>query len=256
MLKIKTQITGLNAGAEVMARIMRPQDIKLHPELSTIFSIDENLVHSIAESMREHGFDKSQPLVIWKGQDCVVDGHTRLKSSLEAQLDEVFVVDREFDTLEDAIEYAYERQAKRRNLTQAEIYQAATRLNIKGHHDGKGRSVELLADDLGVSPSTVKHARTVAAKGSEEDIAAVKKGDMSINKAYQKVRQTDKNPDSLGDDGERTIDGRFAEAVCRLIENGYVDAASYLISYCADIFSSGTKAKIDSCFRQYKKEDN
>jgi hypothetical protein len=46
-----------------------------------------------------------------------------------------------------------------------------------------------------VSESIIKRARTIAARGAEEDIEAVKKGELSINQAYQKVRQ--KKDDSL-----------------------------------------------------------
>jgi hypothetical protein len=32
---------GLNTGAEIMAKLMKSQDIRVHPELSTIFSIKD-----------------------------------------------------------------------------------------------------------------------------------------------------------------------------------------------------------------------
>jgi ParB family chromosome partitioning protein len=180
---------GLNAGAEIMAKMMKSQDIRLHPELSTVFTIKDDLVAAIARSMRDTGYDKSQPLVLWKGQGYVVDGHTRLKAALEAEIPEVPVVEKDFETLEDALRYTFSRQAERRNLTQAEIFQAATRLDLKESRDGSGRSGESLAKDLGVSESTIIHARTIAARGAGEDIEAVKKGELSINQAYQKVRQ-------------------------------------------------------------------
>jgi biotin operon repressor len=186
---------GLNAGAEIMAKLMKPRDIKVHPELSAIFTIKDDLAASIAQSMRDTGYDKSQPIVIWKNQDYVVDGHTRLRAALEAGLPEVPVAEQDFETLEDAIRYAFARQAERRNLTQAEIFQAATRLDLKEYRDGTGRSGEALAKDLGVSESTIKHARTVAARGTGEDIEAVRAGELTINQAYQKVRQ--KKDDSL-----------------------------------------------------------
>jgi hypothetical protein len=181
------RVAGLTAGAEVMARTMKPREIVFNPELD-IFEIDGGLVEEIARSMRAGGFDKSQPVVVWKGQGCVVDGRTRLKAALAAELAEIPVVEKEFDSLEDAVQYAYRRQAERRNLTQGEILEAAIRLGIKDRRDGTGRSREKLARDLGVSESTVIRARTVAKRGSEEDLNAIKKGGKSINQVYQDLR--------------------------------------------------------------------
>jgi ParB family chromosome partitioning protein len=182
------RVAGLTAGAEVMAKTMRPQDIAFNGELD-IFETDERLVESIAQDMREKGYDKSQPLVVWKGPGCVADGRTRLKAALLAGLAEVPVVEKEFEGLEEAIRYAYRRQAERRNLTQGEILEAAIRLGIKDRRDGTGRGRENLARDLGVSESTVIHARTVATRGSPEDLEAVKKGEKTINQVYQGLRK-------------------------------------------------------------------
>jgi ParB family chromosome partitioning protein len=188
-LKDMTRLAGLNAGAEIMARTMRVGDIKIHPELSGIFTINEAVLASIVKSMKENGYDRSQSVVLWKGENCVVDGHTRLTAAREAGIAEIPVTEREFGSLEEAIGYAFKRQADRRNLTQPEIFQAAIRLNIKDHRDGSGRSGELLAKELNVPVSAITRARTVAARASEEDIAAVRKGELSINQAYQKVRK-------------------------------------------------------------------
>jgi ParB-like chromosome segregation protein Spo0J len=182
------RIAGLTAGAEVMAKTVRPPDILFDPELD-IFEINEDLVASIAASMREHGFDKSQPLVLWKGRGCVVDGRTRLKAALEAGLAEVTAVEKEFASLEEAIQYAFSRQAERRNLSQGEILEASIRLGLKDRRDGTGRGRERLARDLGVSESTVKRARAVAARGSDGDLESIRKGEKTINRVYRDLRK-------------------------------------------------------------------
>jgi ParB-like chromosome segregation protein Spo0J len=195
---------GLTAGAEVMAKTMRPQDIAVNPELD-IFEIDGALIEDITQSIREKGYDISQPLVLWKGQGCVVDGRSRLKAALAAELPEIPVVEREFENLEAAVKYAFRRQAERRNLTQGEILEASIRLGIKDYRDGKGRSGEWLARSLGVSESTIKRSRAVAKHGSEEDHKAIKKGEKTINQVYQGLRQKNKK-DEAGRYWEKPID--------------------------------------------------
>jgi ParB-like chromosome segregation protein Spo0J len=183
---------GMNAGASVVARMKRVSEIKTDPRLAGMFAVRAETLAAIIKSMRESGYDKSQPLVLWKGEGVVVDGHTRLQAALEAGIAEIPVEEKEFTSLEDAKLYAYRRQAERRNLTPAEILAAATELQHKDSRDGTGRASEILAKNLGISPSTVKHARTVAHEASPEIIDEVKRNQMTIDRAYRLTKGKDK----------------------------------------------------------------
>jgi ParB family chromosome partitioning protein len=174
----------MNAGASVVARLKRVSEIQTDPRLAGMFAINAETLASIAASMRESGYDKSQPLVLWKGKGVVVDGHTRLQAAIEAGIPEIPAEEKEFASLEDARLYAFRRQAERRNLTPAEILAAAA-LRKKDSRDGSGRAAEILAKHLGVSPSTVKHAQVVAQEAPPEIIDEVKNNRMTINRAYR-----------------------------------------------------------------------
>jgi ParB family chromosome partitioning protein len=176
---------GMNAGAAVVARLKRTPEIKTDPELAGMFAVNPEILAAIIKSMRESGYDKSQPVVLWKEREVVVDGHTRLQAAAEAGISEIPVAEKEFASLADAKLYAYRRQAERRNLTPAEILAAAVELQPKDSRDGTGRASELLAKTLGVSPSTVKHAQTVAREAPPEIIDEVKMNNMTIDKAYR-----------------------------------------------------------------------
>jgi ParB-like chromosome segregation protein Spo0J len=176
---------GMNAGASVVARMKRVSEIQTDPKLAGMFTVNAETLASIVKSMKGSGYDKSQPLVLWKGKGLVVDGHTRLQAAIEAGIPEIPVEEKEFAALEDAKIYAYRRQAERRNLAPAEILAAAMELKHKDSRDGAGRASELLAKDLGVSSSTVKYAQAVAHEAPPEIIDAVKKNRMSIDKAYR-----------------------------------------------------------------------
>jgi hypothetical protein len=173
-----------------------------------MFTIKPETLASIVKSMRESGYDKSQPVVLWKGKDAVVDGHTRLKAAKEAGIMEIPVEEKEFNGIEEAKLYAYKRQAERRNLSPSEILSAATELRNKDTRDGSGRASEILAGELGVSPSTVKHARAVAREAPPEIIEEVKNNRMSINRAYRMTKGKPDKPVKAGPEGDRERNDR------------------------------------------------
>lgn len=204
-LVTNTNTALMGTGMNVLAKLVPVADIKTNPELSEIFQKQDKVVEDIKKSMQEDGFHKEEPIVIAKLSDGTVlgiaDGNTRLMVAKEIGMDEVPVVYKTFDSLEDAIQYAKDRQFHRRNLTQAEIYNYANNLNAIEDKNGEGRATERLAKEIGVSASTLQHARTVGKKASDEVKEKIKNNEMTVNQGYQTVRQKkeSKNEDSEND---------------------------------------------------------
>jgi ParB family chromosome partitioning protein len=180
---------GATGGGTVIARMMRAEEIGTLPELAGIFKINEGTLEEVRSDMAERGFDRAEPLVVWKGRNAVVDGHTRLAAAKAAGIAEIPVAEKEFEDLNEAMRYAYCRQVDRRNLTDAEIYAASTGLEPKVLKDGSGRMAAKLAKTLKVSQSKIERARVVEARADDEVKEAVKAGEMSINRAYESVRE-------------------------------------------------------------------
>ena len=187
MSKLQPQNTaGFNAGNNYLVKSMRVQDIKTDPEISEIFKINERVRQEVLQNIKKFNFDKSQPLTLQKGTNILLDGHTRLSAAIEAGLDEVPVVEREFDDRAAAMMYTFERQALRRNLTNAEILMAAEMLQER-NHKGDGSAAKQLAERLCLSESTIKHAKKIVKEAPPEVLKAVKDGDMSIKTGYIKT---------------------------------------------------------------------
>jgi ParB-like chromosome segregation protein Spo0J len=186
---------GMNSGATVLARMTRTSDIRTDPVLEKIFAIKDETLEAIINSMKESGYDKAEPIVIWKGKNVVVDGYTRLKAAKAAGIMEIPVEEKEFVSLDEAKRYTKKRQIDRRNLSQSEIYEAAAELPLKEGRDGSGRAAEILAHELGISAATVHHARAVAASQMPEVIDKVKQNKMSINQAYKLTRKKTPKPE-------------------------------------------------------------
>ena len=211
-LVTNTNTALMGTGMNVLAKLVPVSEIKTISELSEIFTKQDKVVEDIKKSMNESGFHKEEPIVIAKLSDGTVlgvaDGNTRLMVAKEIGLDEVPVVYKTFGSLEDAIQYAKDRQFHRRNLSQAEIYNYANNLDGIEMEDrnGEGRATERLAEELGISASTIQHARTVENRADEETKEKIKNNELTINQAYQKVRKSKKKQDENIDDDNAVFD--------------------------------------------------
>ena len=201
MKKLKFRETaGFNAG-EKYAKTMLIKDIVIHPEIAALFPVDEKIVNEIKENILRNGFDKSQPLPVWKCEEkyILVDGRTRLTAAIAAGLTEILVTEKEFDSLEDAMFYTIERQFIRRNLTSEQLLDIVALFPEEKGKKGQMGSVASLAKRLGLSRAQVFNAIDVLKNSPQEDIEAVIKGNMSIStaaKKNQKRRAEEKNADS------------------------------------------------------------
>ncbi|MCL2441672.1 MAG: ParB N-terminal domain-containing protein [Treponema sp.] len=176
--------------------MMDISEIKTHEKLSSIFAIKPEILDKIIASMKEGGYDTSQPLVIGRIKDIgdyLVDGHTRREAAIKAGLKNVPVKIIEFENFEESQYYTYKRQSERRNLSQIEILHAASLLPERKTRDGTGRSGKLLADELGVSESTITKAKFVKNNATEQDIQDIKNDKETINSITNKIKSKKNN---------------------------------------------------------------
>ncbi len=193
---------------------------KTHPLFEGLFTINEDLLAKIEQNMRDENYDDSQPIILatWEGQDdpVCIDGHTRLKAATQTGIDEVPFYSYEFETEEDAFEYALRLQSNRRNLTDGDLLHCIERLHQRrprggdrrsehvegltpqscGKQNGRSAGAKRTADLLNISSRKVEQALTVVNYGSPETKAAVLKNEMSINRAYQKTQKERKKAEA------------------------------------------------------------
>ena len=194
MAKLAAQATaGFNAERNHEPKKVRLDEIVIDPEISKIFDIQVKTKDAVLDSILKRGYDPEQPVVVWAGSNILVDGRTRYTASQEAGLKEIFVYERDFPSREDAILYAFGRQAIRRNLTSKDLVKAAQMIPDARREKGQGRIAEEIAEMLGVSPSTVYQVRKIVKDGSPEDIEAVENGKASINSVYDKLTKKTKD---------------------------------------------------------------
>lgn len=193
-----------------------PSTLKTVSPFSELLPNKESDEQKVRAHMEENGFDPMFPILVgfgpWTDQDLVIDGHVRLKSSIEVGIEKVPVRRLDFKTEQVALEYAIHLQRDRRNLTDADILACVEALDKRKERGGDRRSAkaqkskapsgaieksaELTADTLGISSRKVERARTVLDHADDETKKAVRADEKTINEAYnetQAKRKEEKN---------------------------------------------------------------
>ena len=105
---------------------LNPSELSENPKLNSLFEIKDDVLQKITESMKKNGFNEEEPITLWvnpeNGKMEILDGHTRKIGAEKAGLKIVScVVKNNIKTIEQAVEYAKNRQRNRRNLTPEEL---------------------------------------------------------------------------------------------------------------------------------------
>lgn len=168
-----------------------------------IFPTDQGLLDDLTGIMIEDGFDSSKPIDIWKDENIIVDGHTRYKAAMRADIEKVTVFEHEFDNFDSALAYAIHNQRDRRNLSPASLLLLVDRLNDRWSRGGdrrsekfkaanealKGKTAERIAKSTGFSRAKVEKARLILEYADDEILDDLYSGSISVNRAYERSKE-------------------------------------------------------------------
>ena len=120
-----------------------------------------------------------EPLIVWKGKDIIVDGHHRWKAINEFGITDYEIEEKDFDDVDAAILWLLKHQKGRRNISdnQLNVLIGKAYARQKATHGGdhgnqytvevassqvdylaEPKTVEVVAEDYGVSPKKVQRA--------------------------------------------------------------------------------------------------
>lgn len=199
--------------------------LKTAEPFCNLFPIRPTVLSEIIEDMNKNGFDACHPIIVWNMT--VVDGHTRLRAAAAAGIETVPVICRNFANEDEALEYAIKTQRNRRNLTDWELFQCLQKLDFrkkvgrpeKSSSVPQGNTSKLIAATLGISSKKVEKLRAISDYGTDEIKEALRRGEYSINGAYQAVMAPRrKQPKSLPDADAEAVHAVMADIHARLNE--------------------------------------
>ncbi|MBN1841675.1 MAG: hypothetical protein JW883_05260 [Deltaproteobacteria bacterium] len=173
------------------------------PPFSSLFPINDDTVNAIADHMKQYGYDKSQPIILWHdlfhNMDVVIDGNTRVRAAQKAGLPKVWTVMANFPDQATALEYAIHNQRDRRNLTDGDLLRCikavderkpqGQRTDLASSDAKLGKSSEVTAKIVGTSPRKVEKARTLLDYGDEQTKQTVLDGKKSIHAAAKETQE-------------------------------------------------------------------
>ena len=182
-------------------------ELKINEELKNLIwpltdeEYEQRETNIICQGLRE-------PIIVWKSDDennnTIVDGHNRYEICTENDIP-IRTIEMEFGGLQDAKEFMVRNQLGRRNLSNYQrsqlilelepvIKEKAKENQYTGVPEGEEptHTREKLAKMAGVSEDTIHKVKTIREKGDEKIKAELDKGNISINKAYNKIMNREK----------------------------------------------------------------
>lgn len=158
-------------------------------EVAAIFPLMEGQDFAdLKDDIQKHGL--LEPVWIFEGK--ILDGRNRYRACKELGIE---VATREWFG-SDPVSFVVSLNLKRRHLKESQRGMVAARIaTLSAHRPSGTASIEAVkqpeaAKMMNVSRSTVQRARTVLAAGSKELVAAVDRGETSVNAAVGKLIET------------------------------------------------------------------
>ena len=152
-------------GRKQFSRMILIENIEEHEEFKALFKIDNAVLERIVKSMKENGFDQSQPVHIWVTEDghkYLIDGYTRYTASKKAGITSLPVFEHKFKTFDQAYKYVLGLQVNRRNLEGDELLRNVAVLSkcdfVK---KSSGNKASVIAKSLGISKRTAQRVMSV-----------------------------------------------------------------------------------------------
>ena len=171
--------------------------LKFDEDFKELFAQEPEKVERITQDMKEHGFDKSQPIIVTKDFS-ILDGNSRYLACKAAGISIVPVVVKDFADKKEALKYELHLQLDRRNLNDSQILAAFQRLEeLKSAAKREGKSTDdftdaKLAVQLNKSERQIQKIRELTKKADEKTLEKVASGELTINQAFVKLKQSEK----------------------------------------------------------------
>ena len=221
---------------------MNKQNLKIDPELQSLLPpLSDGEYQQLEDNIVNNGYDKNFPIMVWKGY--IADGHNRYKICKDHNITDYTVTTLAYQTKEEVMEWMLDVQLGRRNLNKAqrvlaaekfrEYYERQAKENMKEcgalggkkyspkegvvqmdkpfHNEEKIDVRKNLSQKAGVGSGTYYRCKTVLDSDNEELKQQMLSGDITINAAYNMVKEDMKKEDGKDDNDIKEVKSNAPE---------------------------------------------
>jgi hypothetical protein len=198
-------------------------ELKIHPAAELFPPMTEAEFLGLKQDIREHG--QREDIVVWQGQ--LIDGRHRLRACRELGI-EPQVAELMDET--DPWQYVVSHNLHRRHLTTAQRAMVADKLASRKQGEKKPDSGIPLSQPtqaeaatmLNVSLDSVKQARKIRKTATPETVAAVERGEITLNAAVATVKPVAAKPATAKAEAEASkashdLEGRVYSVMLKLM---------------------------------------
>jgi ParB family chromosome partitioning protein len=190
-------------GRKKFSRMMLIEDIEEHADFKALYKIDAGVLERIVKSMKENGFDESQPVHIWLTEDghkYLIDGYTRYTASKKAGITSLPVYEHSFKSFDETYKYVLGLQVNRLNLNGDELLRNIAILSkcefVKNANKHKA---DIIAKSLGVSKRTAERAISVEKNADEKMRQQIEKKELTVFQAYKNLHEAKSQSEQVRD---------------------------------------------------------
>ncbi len=179
-------------------------DLTVDPEFRDLIPpLDEEELKLLEESLVADGCES--PLIVWNG--VIVDGHNRYAICRKHEIP-FAIQEKNFSSRDDAMLWMLRNQLGRRNLNNYQRSELALKFEPLFAHasekrmlagklvdppqnsaEGSGETRKQIAKMAGVSHDTIKKVKRLHEHADEETKSRLRRGEMTVNKAYNELMQ-------------------------------------------------------------------
>lgn len=180
--------------------------LKFDSEYKSIYKQNIKKVSRIADDMKLHNYDNSQPIII-NPDFVILDGYSRYEaiSLLDGLITEVPVVIKNFKTRDEYIQYILHLQMDRRSSSDRDKYQTFLNyMELKEHAKAAGLDTseyteDKLADKLSVGKRQISMMKEISKKITPDLLEKLESEEYSLNQIYSLIKKSEKSEsDSTG----------------------------------------------------------
>ena len=182
-------------GDVLIEMLDRNTELKIHPAAELFPPMTEAEFLGLKQDIREHG--QREAIVVWKGD--LIDGRHRLRACRELDIEPEIA---ELMDETDPWQYVVSHNLHRRHLTTAQRSMVADKLaSLKRGEKKADSGIPLsqptqaeVAKMFNVSVDSVKQARKILKIATPEIVAAVERGELSLNAAMATIKPAKAKP--------------------------------------------------------------